>query len=165
MPLLTLDRLSHSYGHQPLLDDASLQIEAGERVCLIGRNGAGKSTLLRIVDGEVVPDVGEVWRQPGLVVARLAQDLAVDDDATVFDVVELNVSFYRPPNPEHVAQWLARVADRTEFRFAVKLHGDFTHQRAFETPRDLERGLDGFFGSLGPLAGSPRLATVLALLQ
>lgn len=86
----------------------------------------------------------------------------MDELSTVFDVVELNVSFYRPPNPEHVAQWLQRIAERPAFRFAVKLHGDFTHQRAFETPRDLERGLDGFFASLGPLAGSPRLATVLA---
>lgn len=77
-------------------------------------------------------------------------------------MVELNVSFYRPPNPEHVARWMQRVEQRPEFRFAVKLHGDFTHQRAFDTPRELERGLDGFFGSLGPLAGSTRLATVLA---
>ncbi len=86
----------------------------------------------------------------------------MDELSRVFDVVELNVSFYRLPNPDHVAQWLQRVAERPRFRFAVKLHGDFTHQRTYETPRALEQGLDGFFASLGPLAGSPRLATVLA---
>ena len=42
MPLLTLDRVSVAYGHLPLLDASSLQIEAGERVCIIGRNGTGK---------------------------------------------------------------------------------------------------------------------------
>jgi ATP-binding cassette subfamily F protein uup len=87
MPLLSFEDVSIAFGRHALLDRASLQIEAGERVCLIGRNGAGKSTLLKIVGGEVVPDAGEVWRRPGLTIARLSQDLPVEDDATVFDVV------------------------------------------------------------------------------
>jgi ATP-binding cassette subfamily F protein uup len=87
MPLLSFDRVSISFGRHALLEQASLQIDPGERVCLIGRNGAGKSTLLKLVDGAVVPDGGEVWRQPGLAIARLSQDLPGDDAATVFDVV------------------------------------------------------------------------------
>jgi ATP-binding cassette subfamily F protein uup len=87
MPILTFDRVSIAFGPQALLLDASLQIDAGERVCLIGRNGAGKSTLLKIADGETVPDAGAVWRQPGLAVARLAQELPCDEGATVYDVV------------------------------------------------------------------------------
>ena len=87
MPLLSFDRVSVSYGLDTLLDHASFQIDAGERVCLIGRNGAGKSTLLKITDGEVTPDGGEVWRQPGLKIARLSQELPFDESSTVFDVV------------------------------------------------------------------------------
>jgi ATP-binding cassette subfamily F protein uup len=87
MPLVSFDRVSISFGRHALLEGASFQMDAGERVCLIGRNGAGKSTLLKIVDGSVVPDTGEVWRQPGLRIARLSQDLPCDDAATVFDVV------------------------------------------------------------------------------
>ncbi len=87
MPLLSFDRVSIAFGRHPLLEQASFQIDPGERVCLIGRNGAGKSTLLRIVEGDVMPDAGEVWRQPGLAIARLAQELPFDDDASVFDVV------------------------------------------------------------------------------
>ena len=87
MPLLSFERVSISYGRGALLENASFQIEAGERVCLIGRNGAGKSTLLKIVDGEVIPDAGEVWRQPGLRIARLAQDLPYDESTTVYDAV------------------------------------------------------------------------------
>ncbi len=87
MPLLTFEHVSISFGRHALLDDASFQIEAGERVCLIGRNGAGKSTLLKIVHGEVHTDSGEIWRQPGLSVARLSQDLPADDEATVYDIV------------------------------------------------------------------------------
>jgi ATP-binding cassette subfamily F protein uup len=66
MPLLTFDRLELAYGHHPLLDGASLVIEAGERIGLIGRNGTGKSSLLKIIAGESLPDAGEVWRSPGL---------------------------------------------------------------------------------------------------
>ena len=87
MPLLAFDRVSISFGRQPLLEPASLLLEAGERVCLIGRNGAGKSTLLKIVEGQVEPDAGEIWRQPGLSIARLSQELLFDDAASVFDVV------------------------------------------------------------------------------
>jgi ABC transport system ATP-binding/permease protein len=85
--LVTLDHLSHAYGHLPLLDDASLQIGPRERVCLIGRNGTGKSTLLRIVSGEETPEAGSVWRQPDLRIGRLAQDAEILEDRSVFDVV------------------------------------------------------------------------------
>jgi ATP-binding cassette subfamily F protein uup len=87
MVLLSLDRVSISFSSHLLLDQASLQIEAGERVCLIGRNGAGKSTLLKIVNGEMTPDEGVIWRKPGLRIARLSQDLPLDEGASVFDVV------------------------------------------------------------------------------
>ncbi len=87
MPLVSLDHVSLAYGHLPLLDDISLQIDPGERVCVIGRNGTGKSTLLQVVDGTVPPDAGSVWRQPGLRRGRLAQDSPVVDARTVHDVV------------------------------------------------------------------------------
>jgi ATP-binding cassette subfamily F protein uup len=87
VPLLSFDRVSIGFGLDPLLEDASFAIEAGERVCLIGRNGAGKSTLLRIVAGELAPDAGEVWRAPALRVARLSQELDLPETATVFDAV------------------------------------------------------------------------------
>jgi ATP-binding cassette subfamily F protein uup len=87
MPLLGFADVSLAFGSEPLLDHASFQIDPGERVCLIGRNGAGKSTLLRIAQGAITPDSGEVWRQPGLRIAELAQELFVPDEASVFDVV------------------------------------------------------------------------------
>ena len=87
MPLLSLDKVSIAYGHLPLLDAASLQIETGERLCVIGRNGAGKSTLLQVLGGDLAPDVGSVWRQPGRRIGRLAQDAALQDTRSVFDVV------------------------------------------------------------------------------
>jgi len=87
MPLVSLDHVSIAYGHLPLLDDASLQVEPGERVCVIGRNGAGKSTLLRLISGDEMPETGTVWRQTGLGIARLVQDVPLSANRPVFDVV------------------------------------------------------------------------------
>jgi ABC transport system ATP-binding/permease protein len=87
MPLVSLDHISIAYGHVPLLDDANLLVEPGERVCVIGRNGTGKSTLLQILSGDLAPDSGSVWRQPGIGVARLVQDVPLSANRPVFDVV------------------------------------------------------------------------------
>ncbi|HEY2988515.1 MAG TPA: ATP-binding cassette domain-containing protein [Candidatus Binatia bacterium] len=87
MTLLRLDNVSLAYGHLPLLKNVEFQIEAGERVCLVGRNGTGKSTLLRVITGAAAPDDGEVWRHETLTIGHLEQEVPADADLTVFDVV------------------------------------------------------------------------------
>jgi ATP-binding cassette subfamily F protein uup len=87
MAVIELDGVTVAFGHRPLLDAATLRLEAGERVCLIGRNGEGKSTLLRLVAGDIAADSGRVWRQPGLRIARLEQDVPPGGDRSVFAVV------------------------------------------------------------------------------
>jgi ATP-binding cassette subfamily F protein uup len=85
--LLELDDVRVAFGQAPLLDGVSLRLEAGERVCLLGRNGAGKSTLLGVITGDVPVDGGRVWHPSGVRVARLAQEVPVGDRRTVFAVV------------------------------------------------------------------------------
>jgi ATP-binding cassette subfamily F protein uup len=87
VPLLSLDSVSLAFGHLPLFERADLRIDAGERVCLIGRNGTGKSSLLKVVSGEIPPDSGSVWRGPGLRVSRLDQDVPGAAQRSVFDEV------------------------------------------------------------------------------
>jgi len=87
VPLVRLDRISVAFGHLPLLDEATLEVDRGERVSIVGRNGAGKSTLLRIVSGEQTPDGGTVWTEPRLRIARLEQDVPIATSRSVFDVV------------------------------------------------------------------------------
>ena len=86
-PLVTLDQVSLAYGTRPLLDHVDLQIDPGEKVCLIGRNGEGKSTLLRLIAGEAQADDGRLWRQDGVTVAYLPQDVEADPAQTVFETV------------------------------------------------------------------------------
>ena len=87
MPLLRLDKTSLHYGTQVLLDAVDLSIRRGEKLGLLGRNGAGKTSLLKILAGEIAPDSGERWLQPGARLARLEQTLPQGDDIRVFDVV------------------------------------------------------------------------------
>lgn len=87
MALVSLQEVKIAFGGPDLLDGVTLQIERGERVCLVGRNGAGKSTLMKIVGGGLTPDSGEVIRARGGRVASLEQEVPRDLSGTVFDVV------------------------------------------------------------------------------
>jgi ABC transport system ATP-binding/permease protein len=87
MALLSLRNVTLAFGGAPLLDGVSLQVERGERICLLGRNGAGKSSLLALVAGEVTPDAGVIDRQQGLQVASLPQDMPQELRGSVFEVV------------------------------------------------------------------------------
>ena len=87
MSLLQARNLHHSYGDQPLLDDVSLTLEAGERVCLVGRNGSGKSTLLKIIAGNIKVDEGEIIHSAELGIAELRQEVPQDFSGSVYDCV------------------------------------------------------------------------------
>ena len=87
MPLLRLQNVHLAYGDNPLLNGIDLQLDKGDRLCLLGRNGSGKSSLMRVLVGEQKADDGEIWLQPGAVIARLEQDLPPAADITVFDYI------------------------------------------------------------------------------
>jgi ATP-binding cassette subfamily F protein uup len=91
-PILRLDNVSLAFGSRPLLEQASLQVEPGERVCIVGRNGEGKSSLLRLVSRAQLPDAGEVWLRPNSRLAMMEQDIVAVADATVEEVVGAGVA-------------------------------------------------------------------------
>ena len=73
-PILFLEDTALTFGGTPLLTAASLAVAAGSRICLVGRNGSGKSTLLRIAAGQIEPDSGERFLQPGKTLRYLTQE-------------------------------------------------------------------------------------------
>ncbi|PIQ44059.1 MAG: ABC transporter ATP-binding protein [Gammaproteobacteria bacterium CG11_big_fil_rev_8_21_14_0_20_46_22] len=85
--LLKLVNMSLRYADRILLDGVNLQIEKGDRLCLLGRNGSGKSSLLKIITGEVQPDAGNIEVRQNIRIAALAQDVPRAQDASVFEVV------------------------------------------------------------------------------
>ncbi len=87
MALLTIRNVSLAFGGPPLFDGVNLQLEAGDRLCLLGRNGTGKSTLLKLINSELSAGEGEIVRQPGLRVALVSQDIPEGLSGAVFDVV------------------------------------------------------------------------------
>jgi ATP-binding cassette subfamily F protein uup len=87
MALLSVQDVRVALGGPPVLDGANFAIEAGERVCLLGRNGAGKSTFLQVLEGSLTPDAGQVVRQGGVHVARLEQAVPRTLTGRIFDVV------------------------------------------------------------------------------
>lgn len=87
MALISLRKLSLSYGDPPLIDGIDLAVDNGERVCLLGRNGEGKSTLLKLIAGELMGDDGERVVTQGARIARLTQDVPEQLHGSVFDVV------------------------------------------------------------------------------
>ncbi|MGV8937759.1 MAG: ABC-F family ATP-binding cassette domain-containing protein [Allorhizobium sp.] len=72
-PILKLDNICLSFGGAPLLDGANLQVEQGDRICLVGRNGSGKSTVMKIAAGFVEPQSGEIFRHPNVTIRYLEQ--------------------------------------------------------------------------------------------
>src|SRR4030095_3340078 len=85
--LVALDRVSIAYGHLPLLDGVSLQVDATERLALIGRHGTGKTPVPKQTRGGCPPGGATSGRQPALKVSRLEQDVPLSSNRTVFEVV------------------------------------------------------------------------------
>lgn len=96
MALLHLRNIQLENGDNRLFDGVDLQIEAGERLCLVGRNGAGKSTLMKLLTHEVQADDGELVHSPDLKIARLQQDVPHGSQARVFDIVAEGVNQLTP---------------------------------------------------------------------
>ncbi|MBU4010300.1 MAG: ATP-binding cassette domain-containing protein, partial [Proteobacteria bacterium] len=91
MALISMQDMSWGLGGVPLLDKVNLQIEKGERICLLGRNGVGKSSLIKLINGNLLPDSGEIRVQQGLTTAILEQEVPCYTHDTIFDTVALGL--------------------------------------------------------------------------
>lgn len=83
MALITLIDAHLAYGDLPLLDEANISIEPGERVGFIGRNGTGKSSLLSVLAGKTMLDDGQLQRMDGLTIHYVEQEPQLPDAPTL----------------------------------------------------------------------------------
>jgi ATP-binding cassette subfamily F protein uup len=91
-PLLSLQDIFLTLGGKPLLAGAGFAVGRGEKLCLVGRNGSGKSTLLKIAAGQIQPDSGTVFLQPGARLSCLPQEPDLSAHATTLDYVLAQIS-------------------------------------------------------------------------
>ncbi len=85
--IVKLDDITLQHGAQPILEGIGWEIQAGQKIGLVGTNGAGKSTLLQIVTGALPPDRGTIFRHPELRIGYLAQEPALDPHQTAWEAV------------------------------------------------------------------------------
>jgi len=87
MALIRGHELTLAFGARPVLEQADITIEAGQRMALLGRNGEGKSTLLKLLASQIEPDSGEFVRRSGLNTAYLPQSVPTDLEGSVYAIV------------------------------------------------------------------------------
>jgi ATP-binding cassette subfamily F protein uup len=111
MPLLQLRQITLRYSSAPLLDRVDFQVDAGERICLLGRNGAGKTSLMRIITGEETPNDGEVIQSSDTRMTRLSQEIPGDMAGSVREVIHAGL---RPDRHEEEWQSDVRIEELME---------------------------------------------------
>ena len=136
MSLIRLRNINVSFGGPSILENISLSIDAGERLCLLGRNGTGKSTLLKVISGEVKTESGELEYKQNLKLAVLDQQPRLDITGTIFDVVAMGLGknakllqdyhhalhdFTENNNDQTIAE-LARAQDQVDINNAWQLN-------------------------------------------
>src|SRR6266550_2509078 len=126
--LFRLSEVEKSFGAQDVLRGASLQINPGEHVGLVGRNGAGKTTIFRLVTQEETPDSGEVVRARGLKLGLLAQHTHFEVGATVHE--SALAAFGRLQRIEHEMHELEhRMADAgDDLEKILERYSDLQHE-------------------------------------
>ncbi|MCA3598396.1 MAG: ATP-binding cassette domain-containing protein [Methylobacterium sp.] len=126
-PLLQLTGIGLTFGGTALLEKADLSVEAGERICLVGRNGSGKSTLLKIAAGLAEADSGTRFVQPGATMRYLPQEPDFSRFATIEEAVLAGLG---PGDDVHAARTLIEALGLDGARPPVPLSGGETRRVA-----------------------------------
>ncbi|MCY4226235.1 MAG: ATP-binding cassette domain-containing protein [Gammaproteobacteria bacterium] len=126
MAQIILRDVSLAYGDGQLLDEASLVIDKGQRIGVIGRNGAGKSTLLKIIAGKALPDHGDLQVNQDQHIALLEQNPDFDGGMSVHDYVASGLGEAGVLLSEYQKVHLALEKDSTLLGESKSLHNELT---------------------------------------
>lgn len=170
MNILNLESISKSYGPKELFNNISLGLDDTDRVGLIGVNGSGKSTLLKIVADLEQPDTGRVTLKAGVRVGYLAQDPAMDDNATVLEYVYGTANAARDLLRRYAAATLHlehQPDDAAALELVTSLSEQITGLDAWDAERNAKTilsrlGVSTFEAQLGTLSGGQRKRVAMA---
>jgi len=138
MSLISLHNIHIAFSGPPILENLSLDIHKGQRICILGRNGAGKSTLLRLLSRELKPDAGDITLAPGLRIAYLAQNVPENLAGTAFEVVAAGAG----PAGETLAAYYRELAEPTDPELLHTLQHDLSTQEGWPIETVVKRVLD-----------------------
>ncbi|NDB52905.1 MAG: ABC transporter ATP-binding protein [Chitinophagaceae bacterium] len=118
MHYCSVEKLSKSYGIQPLFDALSFHINKGDRISLIAKNGTGKSTLLKILAGLEQPDQGKIWVHKDVEVVFFEQNPVLEEQKTVAE----NIFFHDHPIMNAIRDYETQVAtgNETQLQAAIE---------------------------------------------
>ena len=108
---INLNQIKKSFGSKMVLQDVSFQLNAGDKIGLVGRNGSGKTTLFRLMQGSLEPDNGQITKLSQLRVGLMQQIAEVDPNQTIF---ESAVSVFA--DLEQMANEIALLESEIEFK-------------------------------------------------
>ncbi len=144
--IFSLRAVTKMYDHTPLFENISLQLEAGERIALIGRNGSGKSTLLRLIAREILPDSGELNYPAHLSVRSLPQKPDFGEGMSVRQVLraQLHELTSAREEYEHISEQLGDRQDKALLAKLSALGTFLDHHNAWDLDSKLQRILSEF---------------------
>lgn len=177
MSILEIKNLSHTYDGKPLFSDASLAINNGEHVGIVGLNGAGKTTFINIISGKLPQDEGEVKWSGGIKRGYLDQHADIDRSKTVMEYLRDAFSDLYAENArmEQIYVDMAELTDESELDRQItkanKILERLTDAGFFELDSTIKKvagglgiGNLGYDTVIGTLSGGQRAKLMLARL-
>lgn len=134
MQLISLKNVSLNFGTQIVLDKVNLEVTKGQRICLIGRNGTGKSSLLKIIEGNVIPDSGEVIVHNNAIVASMIQEVPSDIKGSIAEVILQGLGELG----EHLIAYQQTLMSDPESNKLEKLHSYIDENHGWSYLNDVE---------------------------
>ncbi len=149
MLLLSCSELARGFDAGPLFSHLGFELQAGERVGLVGPNGVGKTTLLRILAGLDRPDDGKITLHAGARAALLQQQPQFDPKRSLFDEARTALDELTAAHDDMVrtAEALAKSTDEAEHKSLAdrydRLNEMLRHHEAYSVDHRIRQVLDG----------------------
>jgi len=170
MNIMTVERISKSYGEKVLFDEASFGMEDQDKIGVVGVNGTGKSTFLKVIAGIEQPDSGQVVKSSGMRIRYLAQNPDFDPELTVLQQLlhgegdelaaaraysETALKLEREPDSHELQQSLLKAGQELDRLNAWSIESEAKSVLS-------KLGLDTFDVKMGTLSGGQRKRVALA---